>query len=217
SAGYNPSIYNAFTKSGELQCAGYAKAVQYLCDLTGLESTVVVGTNSEGESHAWNVVYCGDGYYNLDSTWGDPINTFDSKYIRHTYFLVPDSQIHEISHFNASCFFTSNGTKIKCFDPPKCTKTSYNYFVQEGLYFKDYDSADAAIRAQIKKAVANKENVIQIRVSNEELFDQLTTGSAPGAYQKYAKSLSSSVKSIGKFTSQTYKTTGVVTIEIFYN
>lgn len=217
SAGYNPSIYNAFTKSGELQCAGYAKAVQYLCDLTGLESTVVVGTNSEGESHAWNVVYCGDGYYNLDSTWGDPINTFDNKYIRHTYFLVPDSQIHDISHFNVSCFFTSNGTKIKCFDPPKCTKTAYNYFLQEGLYFKDYDSADAAIKAQIKKAVANKENVIQIRVSNEELFNQLTTGSAPGAYQKYAKSLSSSVKSIGKFTSQTYKTTGVVTIEIFYN
>lgn len=217
SEGYNPTIYNAFTKSGELQCAGYAKTVQYLCDLCGLESTVVVGTNEEGDSHAWNVVYCGDGYYNLDATWGDPINSYDGRYLRHTYFLVPDSQIHDISHYNVNCFYASDGTKVKCFTPQKCTKTTYNYFVQEGLYFKDFDSADAAIKELIKKAVANKENVIQIRVSNEELFDQLTTGSAPGAYQKYAKSLSSSVKSIGKYTTKSYKATGVVTIEINYN
>lgn len=217
SEGYNPTIYNAFTKSGELQCAGYAKAFQYLCDLCGLESTVVVGTNEEGDSHAWNVVYCGDGYYNIDTTWGDPINSYDDRYLRHTYFLVPDSQIHNISHFNVNCYFASNGAKVKCFDPPKCTKTTYNYFVQEGLYFKDLDSADAAIKELIKKAVANKENVIQIRVANEELFDRLTTGSAPGAYQKYAKSLSSSVKGIGKYTTKSYKATGVVTIEINYN
>lgn len=215
--GYNGTIYNAFVKGGDLQCAGYAKTVQYFCDLSGIDSTVVVGTNSEKESHAWNVVYCGDGYYNFDTTWGDPINKYDGKYIRHTYFLVPDSQIHDISHFNVNCFFLSDGSRINCFTPPKCTKTSYNYFKQEGLYFNSYDAADAALKEAIKKAVANKENVVQIRVSNEELFDQLTNLTAASAYQKYAKSLSSSVKSIGKYTAQTYKSTGVVTIEINYN
>lgn len=217
SKGYNGTIYNAFVKDGDLQCAGYAKTVQYFCDLSGIDSTVVVGTNANGESHAWNVLYCGDGYYNFDTTWGDPINDYDGRYIRHTYFLVPDSEIHEISHCNVNSFFLSDGTKIKCFDPPKCTKTTYNYFKQEGLYFKDYDSADAALREAIKKAVANKENVVQIRVSDEELFNKLTSGSAPAAYQKYAKSLSPSVKSIGKYSGQTYKATGVVTVEINYN
>lgn len=217
SSGYNGTIYNAFIKGGDLQCAGYAKTVQYFCDLSGIESTVVVGTNSDNESHAWNVVYCDDGYYNLDTTWGDPINDYDGRYIRHTYFLVPDSEIHNISHFNVSCFFTSDGTKIKCFTPPKCTKTTYNYFKQEGLYFKDYDSADAAIKAAIKKAVANKENVVQIRVSSEELFNKLTELSSASAFKKYAKSLSSSVKTISRFTSQTDLATGVVTFEIKYN
>ena len=33
--GYNCSIYNGLTNKGALQCAGYAKTMQYLCDMAG--------------------------------------------------------------------------------------------------------------------------------------------------------------------------------------
>lgn len=217
SAGFNATIYNAFKADGKIQCAGYAKTIQYFCDLSGIESTVVVGRNAQNGSHAWNVVYCGDGYYNLDCTWGDPINDFDNRYLRYTYFLVPDSEIHNVSHFDINSFFLSDGTKITCFTPPACTNSTYNYYKREKLYFSDIDSADAAMKAAIEKAVANKENTVQIRVSDEKLFEQMTNGSAAAAYQKYAKSLSPSVKGIQKFTTDSYKKTGVVIFDIRYN
>lgn len=216
-SGFNATIYNAFKADGNIQCAGYAKTVQYFCDLSGIESTVVVGRNSQNGSHAWNVVYCGDGYYNFDCTWGDPINDFDSRYLRYTYFLVPDSDIHNVSHFDINSFFLSDGTKITCFTPPACTKSTYNYYKRENLYFSDKTAADAAMRAAIEKAVANKENTVQIRVSDEKLFDQMTDKTAAAAYQKYAKSLSPSVKGINKFTTDTYKKTGVVIFDIRYS
>jgi transglutaminase/protease-like cytokinesis protein 3 len=215
--GYNASIYNAFTSNGDLQCGGYAKAIQYLCDLSGIESTVVVGTNEENESHAWNIVYCGDGYYNLDATWGDPINNYDETYIRYTFFLVPDSWIHNSSHFNINKFFKSDGTAIKCFDVPSCTKTTYNYFNYTGNAYSDYTSADAALKSAIDDAIANKKNAVEIRVTSDELFEQLTGGKSPATYQKYAKGKSSSVKGISKHTADMYKKIGVVYYDIIYN
>ncbi len=221
SSGFNPTIYNAFTDNGELQCAGYAKAIQYLCDLAGMESTVIVGKNSSDESHAWNVVKCEGKYYNLDSTWGDPMNpsngaiTYKSSYIRYTYFLVPDSIIHNISHFSVNQYSTSMGT-ITCFTPPSCKSETYNYFKQEDLYYSDESSAEKAIKAQIKKAVAAKKQAVQIRVSSEELFNTVMTDKLILEYQKYAKSLSSDVSGILFYRTETYKKTGIVTIDIVY-
>lgn len=221
SSGFNPTIYNAFTDNGELQCAGYAKAIQYLCDLAGMESTVIVGKNSSDESHAWNVVKCGGKYYNLDATWGDPMNPssgsikYKKNYIRYTYFLVPDSIIHNISHCSVNQYTTSMGT-VTCFTPPSCKSETYNYFKQAGLYYSDESSAEKAIKAQIKKAVTAKKQAVQIRVSSEELFNTVMADKLILEYQKYAKSLSSDVSGILFYRSETYKKTGIVTIDIVY-
>ncbi len=221
SSGFNPTIYNAFTDNGELQCAGYAKAIQYLCDLAGMESTVIVGKNNSDESHAWNVVKCGGKYYNLDSTWGDPMDPssgaikYKKNYIRYTYFLVPDSIIHNISHCSVNQYTTSMGT-VTCFTPPSCKSETYNYFKQAGLYYSDESSAEKAIKTQIKKAVAAKKQAVQIRVSSEELFNTVMADKFILKYQKYAKSLSSDVSGILFYRSETYKKTGIVTIDIVY-
>ena len=215
-SGYNATIYNGLAGSGALQCAGYAKTMQYFCDLAGIQSTVIVGSDETNASHAWNAIYCDDGWYNLDATWGDPINDYDSSYIRYTYFLVPDKWIHNISHYNVNQFMKSDGTWIKCFDAPTCSKTASNYFSKKGIYCSTEEEADAAIKKAIDRAAKDKKNVVEIRVSSDELFNKLTESSAVISYKKYAQSVNSSVSSVRRNTSDTYKNMGIIYYDLVY-
>ena len=214
-SGYNCSIYNGLTAKGPIQCAGYAKTMQYLCDMAGIESCVVRGSDKEGNSHAWNVVYCENGYYNLDSTWGDPINSFGSSYVQYEFFLVPDSWIHNITHFNVSTLLRSSGA-VKLYNPPACTKEACNYFA---AYNKLYDSkadAEAAMYAAIDEAIANGKNVAEIRVSSKDVYDTLMSDDYFRTFQKYAKGKSSSVKQLQRQRSFTAGVQ-VVHYDIVYN
>ncbi|MDD7428704.1 MAG: transglutaminase domain-containing protein [Oscillospiraceae bacterium] len=193
---FNSTVYAGLTKKESLQCAGYAKTMQYLCDLAGIECMVVTGTNKSGDSHAWNVVKCGDGYYNLDPTWGDPKNSFGSSYISYMFFLVPDAWIKNISHYNVNVVTRANGTKVKLFTPPSCTKTKYNYFIKSGLNYSSASKGYTGLKAQVKKAVAAKSNVAEIRVSSKSAYTTLTSSSYQSKLQSYAKSLSSNVSSV---------------------
>ncbi|MCM1380649.1 MAG: hypothetical protein NC192_01835, partial [Muribaculaceae bacterium] len=66
------TIVNGVGGYGHLICNGYTKSFLYLCDYAGIDGMTVSGTNDSGESHAWNVVYCSNGYYIVDTDWGDP-------------------------------------------------------------------------------------------------------------------------------------------------
>lgn len=215
-SGYNASIYGAFNKKEDLQCAGYAKAMQYLCDLSGITCMVIIGNNEAGGTHAWNIVKCGDGYYNLDSTWGDPVNEYGSDYIQYEFFLVPDKWIKNISHFNANVVVDSKGNKVKLFTPPSCTKTKYNYFIKNGLNYSSSSKALSALKSQMKNAVKNKKNVVEIRVTTKELYNTMLNKTNQQALNKYAKSLSSNVKSISVHTSNITKGSYVVHYDINY-
>lgn len=213
--GYNCSIYNGLTGKGNLQCSGYAKTMQYLCDLAGIESCVVRGTNSEGSTHAWNVVYCENGYYNLDTTWGDPINSFGSDYVQYEFFLVPDAWIHNITHYNVSYLMRSSGA-LKLYDPPACTKESANYFAANKKLFSDKESAEAALYAEFDAQIAAGKNVVEIRVNSKSLYDEMMTDDAFRTYQKYAKGKSDSVKQLQRQSSNT-KGVYVVHYDVVYN
>jgi transglutaminase-like putative cysteine protease len=71
---YNPdaamgqSAYGALVE-GEAVCAGYTRAFQYLLQQLGIPCYYCNGY--AGESHAWNLVYLSDGFYNVDVTWDD--------------------------------------------------------------------------------------------------------------------------------------------------
>ncbi len=201
--GYNGSIYNGLTGKGNLQCAGYAKTMQYLCDMAGIECCVVAGTNSEGASHAWNVVYCQNGYYNIDATWGDPINDFDSSYIQYEFFLVPDAWMHNITHYNVSTLIRSNGNSVKMYDPPACTKEGCNYFAAYNKIYSSYAEADAALKAEFDAQIAAGGNVVELRVTDKSVYDQMMTDDAYKNYQKYAKSKSGKVARIQRQKSLT--------------
>lgn len=186
---YNSSIYNAFgsgEEQGNIQCAGYAKAVQYLCDKAGISCMVVTGETSEGQTHAWNVVDVDGAWYNLDCTWDDPIlTTANYKNLRYNYFLVPDKYIEDLTHFHKSQKKMSSGDYITYFEPPACTETAQNYFVKNGLVYSDFASAEAAIKAEIEKAAKDGSRTAQITVATAELYDQIFD--ARMSYNDYSK------------------------------
>lgn len=201
--GYNGTIYNGLTGKGNLQCAGYAKTMMYLCDMAGIECCMVAGTNEEGDSHAWNVVYCQNGYYNIDATWGDPINRFDSSFIQYEFFLVPDAWIHNITHYNVSKIIRSNGNVVKMYDPPACTKEGCNYFAAYNKVYSTYEEADAALKADFDAQIAAGKNVVELRVTDKAVYDRMMTDDAYREYQNYAKSKSDKVERIQRQKSLT--------------
>ncbi len=188
-ANYNATIYNALGGNGaqgNVQCAGYAKAIQYLCDKAGITCMIVTGETTEGATHAWNVVDVDGAWYNLDVTWDDPIlKTPNYKNLRYKFFLIPDSWIHNITHLHVNEIKLSSGNYVKYFDPPACTSTDKNYFKQNGLVYNDFESADKAIREEIKKAAENGLRTAHIMAGSKEVYDAIYDARLD--YNTYAK------------------------------
>ena len=186
--GYNATIYNALGSEAQnnVQCAGYAKAIQYLCDKSGINCMIVTGETNKGTTHAWNIVDVDGVWYNLDVTWDDPIlSTANPKNIRYNYFLVPDSYMHGSTHLHVSQKKTSSGDYITYYNPPACTETAQNYFVKNGLVYNDYESADAAIKAEIERAAKDGSRTAQITVGSKDVYDKIYNDRM--SYNTYAK------------------------------
>lgn len=121
-------------------CAGYAKAFQYLCRLSGIPCITVRGTTREGESHAWNMIQINGNNYWVDVTWGDPVYAQETELdnTNYNYFCVPDEELlktHTISH-NIEM---DQMTIENAFQFPSCSDDSLNYYRLNGSYFDSYD------------------------------------------------------------------------------
>lgn len=212
---YNATIYNALGSGeaqGNIQCAGYAKAMQYLCDKAGIVSMVVTGETNQGQTHAWNVVDIDGKWYNLDATWDDPIlSTPNYKNIRYNFFLVPDSSIHNITHMHVGQKQLSNGSYITYFNPPACTSNDQNYFVKSGKVYSDFDSADKAIRAEIERAAKDGTRTAQIAVSSKDIYKQIYDAKLD--YNTYAKGFSG-VKGVNDECSESLL---LIEFDVIYN
>lgn len=136
---HSANIYGALC--GEYaQCQGYAFAFDYLCSRANIDCMTVTGDDGKGYTHAWNIVKLNGIWYNVDCTWDDPIlDPHDPDFLRHYYFLVPDSDILDRSHFRNDEYFTY----------PKCYDSSRRYYEVEGLIA---DSASDGID-KLKKAL----------------------------------------------------------------
>lgn len=121
------SIYGVFVNKKAV-CAGYAKALQYLLNLCGIECTYVTS-----ETHAWNLIKLEGEYYHIDVTWGDGSDTKKDK-----------NQIDAIN-YDCFCITTEELSRLDSHTPessfpiPKCTATKCNYHRRHGLYFEKYD------------------------------------------------------------------------------
>lgn len=80
---FGASIYALLIKN-ESNCNGYSKMYKYFMDIIGVPCTVIIGTCTNGERHAWNIVEFGGEYYQLDATWDDPVG--GEQKLHHNYF-----------------------------------------------------------------------------------------------------------------------------------
>ena len=207
--GFNQTIYGGFVK-GTIQCEGYAKTMQYLCDMAGIESMVIVGSNEANDTHAWNVVKVDGEWYNLDCTWDDPILTeVDKTNVRYRYFLVPDEWIHNKSHFNVNKKIS--GTQLTYFTPPSCTATKMNYFNVTNQLYSDAASADSALKDKMKETASNKTRAAEIRVSDKSIYDSITANLKD--YASWIKNENSAVKSV---SSNCDPNTLVIELDLIY-
>ena len=191
-------IYNGMTGSGAIQCQGYAKTTQYLCDLAGIDCMTIVGKNEEGSTHAWNIVYCDNGYYILDTTWDDPYGSHNtSKFVRYLYFLANDDII-ENSHLSQNVADRSNGSRVKLFDPPSCTKSACYYFKAYNKEYSDLDSAAEGMYAELDAAISSGHQAAHIRVTSHDLWETLVSNDYMRKFQNYAKSKDSSITGLNR-------------------
>ncbi len=135
-------------------CAGYSRTFQYLMTQLGIPCTLALGEGEDGVPHGWNMVQCDGSWYQIDVTWGDPVDSGQNpgSGIQYTYCLVTDDEIYR------------DHTLVSEIPMPVCTSTADNYFIREGRYFETWDGAVYA--SAMAQAVNQGENWFSVRFSS---------------------------------------------------
>ena len=144
-------------------CAGYARSFQYLMSQLGIPCTMALGTTSDGNAHGWNMVMCGGDWYQIDVTWGDPVNAEGEpgNSLQYTYCLITDEEMYR------------DHTPDDILPMPVCEKTNYNYFIREGLQFDHWD--EDAYEEALFRAVMSGEPWFSVRFTDEESYQEAMT------------------------------------------
>lgn len=114
-------------------CTGYARTTQYLLHLLDVESILVSGTATNDvfgtDGHSWNLVKIDGEWYQIDTTWGDPVEKDGSpgNSLEYTYFCITSEEMLQDHNPDIS------------FSIPWCTAVSANYYLREGRWFETYD------------------------------------------------------------------------------
>lgn len=164
---YSETIYGALVQKKAL-CEGYAKAFSYLCNLAGIENTIVTGEISETEvMHMWNMVKLGGNWYHVDVTWDNPDDALHARYqnvILYQYFMVTDSVI-------------KNNRLISTYpaEPPKANGRNENYFVREGADINSEEEFFTVSQNAVLNAVKNHEQSAMVKFASNDMYIAVTS------------------------------------------
>ena len=132
----NQNIYSALALRRSV-CAGYSRAAQYLLKNMGIQCIYVIGNIAGQGAHAWNIVQCGGTYYQLDTTFGDPVfleeesgESLPGSSINYDYLCCTDAEIaidHEQDDF---------------VEYPACSSDDLNYYRMNGMYYEAFDQEE---------------------------------------------------------------------------
>ncbi|MCQ4088708.1 transglutaminase domain-containing protein [Saccharibacillus sp. JS10] len=80
-------------KTGSTVCQGYALLTYDMLTQAGFESNIVEGY-VKNEAHAWNMVKLDGKWYQIDTTWDDPLPDRGDR-VSTSYYLLTDAQLKE--------------------------------------------------------------------------------------------------------------------------
>lgn len=169
---YSETIYGALVQKKAL-CEGYAKAFSYLCNLAGIENTIVTGQTKV--PHMWNMVKLGGNWYHVDVTWDNPDDALHAEYpdvILYQYFMVTDSVIennHTIWTYPAP--------------PPKANGRNENYFVREGADINSEDEFLTVSQNAVLNAVKNHEQSAMVKFVSNDVYISVASKLDPSDFE----------------------------------
>ncbi len=150
---------------GRAVCEGYSKAMLMLCSRAGILCIPVLGesydTYGEVVPHMWNMVYLNGNWYNIDTTWDDPISNLGNDYVRYDYFNITDEVCSRDHTAEQSEFMTY----------PQATSDEENYYVKSGLVAYDINSAYEVFESAAINAVENNDRYVRVKCSTDEVYD----------------------------------------------
>ena len=154
---------------GKAVCAGYAKTMQYLANLCGIECTYCLGNchgngGSSDGYHGWNVVRLDGEYYHLDVTWCDQSNTVQTikdRNIGFKYFCVTTEEISR-----------SRDIDKEPISFPEYKNTKCNYYVHNGLYLDSYDLKK--LENMSAQAAREGNRFVEFKCSSKSVYDAAT-------------------------------------------
>jgi hypothetical protein len=154
----NYSAYAALSK-GKTVCQGFALLTYRMLEEVGITNRIVEGY-AGGKTHAWNEVQLEGKWFQLDTTWDDPV-PFVKGRVLYTYFNVTSAELQK------------DHTWTKSHYPEAITS-----FQDELLTKITNDPAQAKIYQDLQKALGYQKNTAKLVViSNvEELQKQIETG-----------------------------------------
>lgn len=151
----NQNILSVFL-FGESVCSGFASAAQYLLSLLDVPCMIVYGT-SEGEPHAWNLVYIENEPYFFDATWGSTLSETVGE-CSYAYLNLTSRDIETTHRIDM------------LLDVPECTSVTDNYYAKEGRFFTVFD--EAVIGRILGQSYEAGEKTTALKFSSDEVYRQ---------------------------------------------
>lgn len=150
---------------GKARCEGYTNAFSILLNLSGIENAKVLYLGNDVDSdigHIWNLVKIDNNYYHVDVT-NDSFSLVDDvpkDYVSYAYFLISTKDILRSSSINKSIIDLI----------PECDATANNFFIKNGLYFKDYNRYEIGKIAGdfLSDQLDNSLNGVSIKFESED-------------------------------------------------
>ncbi|MDP4142858.1 MAG: Ig-like domain-containing protein [Bacillota bacterium] len=165
------SDYDALVSPYKTVCQGYALLAYKMLTQVGIQ-TRILGGYANGVAHAWNEVLLDNVWYQLDTTWDDPIPDVPGR-VTYNYYNLTDSQI-KANHTWTSTYPVANTLFTDTLSSKIVSDSGNAAFYQDlgndiGMQYltADYTAGTPAeISAKVQNAINNNQSSIKIRYMN---------------------------------------------------